>query len=316
MDEALASLDELSTRRVKSLYLGTRLSFNSEELKEVKVYSISLPQSVNKIVVSNLRLQLCDLPSFVELKRLCLRWVDLGSWESWPSAGLTLTPSAFATPQLGTLESLTLLDVFLYSESFPLWTTWLTPTLLPLLRRLTLGLTGSGTKLGEEENLRLAVSRLAPQLTSFALVQGGSSLGVTDTFPWTAFTALQHLALYPQNSDPSALITFALHGIPRALSLLRIGDTRNLSDFDQLAVPWQKKVCKQLVAALEEDSPSLRKLERLVLESGTAEIGEKAKSQISKLRHTMLERGGCLEARVGWGGEKGQLSWERFLEPW
>lgn len=81
MNEALQSLDERSTRRVKSIWLRTRQSYNSEELKGAQVYSIKIPQSVDKMVISNLRLELCDAPFYTgQLTRARLSYFASQLW--------------------------------------------------------------------------------------------------------------------------------------------------------------------------------------------------------------------------------------------
>ncbi|ORY76929.1 hypothetical protein BCR35DRAFT_305692 [Leucosporidium creatinivorum] len=252
--EAAAVLSVEGAREaVKRVHLGCDESLASDELPDVDLGTVELPRSVKELRISGLCVNAEDLPSLGHLEVIHLRWFGLG----YAMSSLPALPIPASLPLFSSLSTLSLLDPYLFLQSFPTWTRWFNPTHFPLLRQLSLGFTYSLQELGEDDDFHEAPSFLAPQLTTLSVTQGFSELGNDSDFPWTKFIALCELALFPNYWQPTGLLRAALQSVPGSLSMLRVGDCRDVDKRYQMENAWQEDVLGALATAFAEGSPSL-----------------------------------------------------------
>jgi hypothetical protein len=232
-------------------------------------------------------------------------------------APLQVTPPPItANPLFASLVSLALIDFFLYSDNFPQWSTWLSPTSLPSLRRLSIGFSSYELNfISADADFYEALSRLAPQLEAFSLTAGASETGLNQAFPWSSLTSLRTLALFPYHQEPVTLVQHALSNLGGSLSKLRIGDVREQESQLQMGTSWDEDVLGVLLQMFAE-APSVRKPTMLSIESINQGTDEEMAESVEKLSQVMDTQGGSLEYRSGWEGQGELLQWERFFEPW
>lgn len=240
--------------------------------------------------------------------------VDLEMESYAPKYSMAPRPSGSVFRSLTTLS---FIDVFL-QEEFPSWTTWFTPANLPHLQCLTICILGDDP-LGNNDDFVQALEHLAPQIQHFTVNDGMRILLSDGGIRWSAFTAIERLALYLSNAgDAGAELTDTLAQLPPGqLSHLLVGYAHgdmqgwsNASDF------WWAQIIAAVEQALEADPGSFPELRTLVVHLADEEIKEKRRELMEKLDGVMQKRGGTLERRVGWGERKGLLRWERYLEVW
>ncbi|ORY73831.1 hypothetical protein BCR35DRAFT_306940 [Leucosporidium creatinivorum] len=316
--EAAAALSVEGAREtVKRVHLGPYETRGFDvRLEDARLGAWKLPESVTEVRVASLRLELEDLPRLAQLGTLHLHWCDFGLDDD-DNPVSPASPPSFALPApLYSLSTLSLVDPFLCTDSFPAWAHWLNPTTFPSLSRLSLAFTGSSERVGEDDDFRKALSLLAPQLAAFSLAQGGSELGIEPGFPWSKFTTLSRLALFPSYWPATDLLRAALQGIPSSLSALRVGACSDSDSHYQAETTWGRRVLETLSKTFAEGSPSLQALQVLSIEHVRHESNRAVVKSVKNVRQVMEARAGSFEYCLGWEGQDELLDWERFFEPW
>ncbi|ORY76934.1 hypothetical protein BCR35DRAFT_353300 [Leucosporidium creatinivorum] len=316
LKEAAAALSaEGACEAVKRIHYGLPYPWpDSDEMEDLDLGKVELPRSARELRISGFRVNGEVLPSLAQLETLHLRWCDLGRDDV---LALCASPPYFVPPPpLHSLSTLSLGDPYLFPTAFPSWTAWFSPATLPSLSRLSIALGERSETVGQDEDFRQALSLLAPQLTSFSLAQGEGKFGTEADFPWTKFTTLSRLALFPNYWEATDLLQAVLQGVPGSVSALRIGDCRDFEIRYRMGRFWQQDVLEALATAFVEGSPSLQNLQVLSIDLLDDDKSDGVDVELEKLHQVMAARGGSLEYRLGWEGEDELLDWERFVEPW